>query len=466
MTIERRAELRAVVGRGLLIAVLAVSNVHAQAPIAPEITKASTAVIDEIKVGDTAAIEVRFDDIMRRAVPHDKFVSTMAQINAQFGPLQSCGVPTSRARDGLTQIVYRCEFANAVMSVRLSWTDKLQLAGLILLPMPPEAAKSTPLPAGVHEEAITTGANGWPLAGTVLVPSAATKPPIAVLVHGSGPNDRDETIGANRPFFDLALGLAAHGIATLRYDKRTFTHGSRFVDEVKNPTLDDEIIDDAVAALVLAARRRDVGPVFIVGHSQGAWLAPRIADAAAKKGVKVAGVVMLAAPITPFADLIVYQYEFIAHLPAPGASEEMLEEMKARRDNVLRLVRQSGAGTSDPAQAAAIADLPLPLNLPASLWLDLARYDPGAALLAQPALPALLTFGGRDFQVPIREKGLWETRLQGRAGTTIVEFPALNHLLIDGAGPMSPSEYNRAGHVSQALIDRVAAWIGERAARH
>jgi uncharacterized protein len=433
----------------------------------PAIVQSGREIISALRSGDSAGIEARFNDRMRGAVPHDRFVSMLEQIRGQFGNLKQCGEPAGTTRDGLRVVAYRCEFDNATLTLRLAWNDQHQLAGMFIVPPRPDQAAGAPLPDGSREEPITTGAKGWPLPGTMTIPARAPqdlpRAPIVVLIHGSGPNDRDETIGANKPFRDLTVGLARHGIATLRYDKRTEALGPRFVDEVKNPTMDDEIVDDAVAAMVQAAARRDVGPLFIVGHSQGAWLAPRIADGATKRGVHVAGIVMLASPITPFEDLIVDQYAFLTQMKSRGATDEMLQEMKNRRDNVKKLVAQHGVGSADPTATTAVDALPLPLNLPASLWLDLARYDPAAALAAQPDLPALLTFGGRDFQVPIREKDLWEAKLAGRANATIVAFPAMNHLLIDGSGPMSPSEYNQPGHASDALIDRVSGWIVEHA---
>lgn len=449
-----------------VIAMCAAGAATAQATLPEPIVKSTAFVIDALHAGDFAAIETRFDAAMHRLLPHDKFMATGAQIIAQTGALQDCDEPRGRPRDGLTAVEVRCRFANGPALVRLAWTESLELGGLLILPVPLEPAGPAPLPPDVREESVTTGAPGWPLPGTILLPTGRSRPPIVVLVHGSGPNDRDETIGPNRPFLDLALGFAQHGIASLRYEKRTRALGARFAAELKDYTLDDEVVADAVAALRQVSRRDDVGPVFVVGHSEGAWLAPRIAAEAAKQRVKVAGIVMLAAPLTSFGDLIVYQYEFLSKLPQPTVTPDMLDEIRLRRANLQRLLDQGTLGVADPVKASVVAHAPLPLDAPASMWLDMGRFDPAGALLVQPGLPALLTFGTRDFQVPIREKGLWEKRLEGRSGTTIVEFPAMNHLLIDGAGQMSPSEYVRAGHVSDALIDRVAAWIGERAAAH
>ena len=217
-------------------------------------------------------------------------------------------------------------------------------------------------------------------------------------------------------------------------------------------TFDDEVVDDAVAALAQVAARSEFDRVYVVGHSIGAMLAPRIAARASAKGIAVRGVVMLAAPATPLQDVIVEQYTFLAGLPVPRATPDLVEDMKARRANVARLLER---GPLDPE----VARLTLPLDMPASAWLDIGRYDPVATLLAQPRLPALLLFAGRDFQVPVREKEKWAVRVNQRPDTTLVVFPDLNHLLIEGVGPMTPDEYGRPGRVFQPLIDLVGLWI-------
>lgn len=271
-----------------------------------------------------------------------------------------------------------------------------------------------------------------------------------VFVHGSGAHDRDETIGPNAPLRDLAIGLAARGIASLRYEKRTREWSLRFIAKLPNWTVDDEVIDDAVASIALLAQRPEISGVFVVGHSLGAMLAPRIAHRAAAQGTPLRGVVLLAGPLTPLHRLVVDQYEFLATQPGRGVTPEMIADIRVRRDNVEQLLR-SPAHTPAPG--------PLPFDWPVSAWLDFGNYDPAATLLAQPALPALLLFGGRDFQVPIREKGLWEARLGMRPNTTLREFSSLNHLLIAGEGAPSAEEYSRPGRVSDPLLDAVADWV-------
>jgi dienelactone hydrolase len=93
----------------------------------------------------------------------------------------------------------------------------------------------------------------------------------------SGPNDRDETIGPNKPFQDLAWGLASQGIAVLRYDKRTRVYPAQFV-ALPNATVKEETIDDALAAVALLRNTPNIDQhrIFVLGHSLGGMLVPRI----------------------------------------------------------------------------------------------------------------------------------------------------------------------------------------------
>ena len=141
------------------------------------------------------------------------------------------------------------------------------------------------------------------------MPKGAGPFPAAILVQGSGPQDRDETFGPNAPFRDLAWGLASDGIAVLRYDKRTHAYGTQMAAD-PNITVREETTDDAVRAVDLLRSTPLVDParVFLVGHSLGAYLAPRIAAQAAGR---LDGIAMLEAPSTALPQLIVMQEEYL-----------------------------------------------------------------------------------------------------------------------------------------------------------
>src|SRR2546428_196681 len=141
-----------------------------------------------------------------------------------------------------------------------------------------------------------------------------------VLVPGSGPLDRDETIGPTRPFRDLASGLASRGVAVLRYDKRTLVHARRLAAKRDTLTLHDETVADAVEAVRLLRRSRGVdgGRVFVLGHSLGGVALPRIA--ALEPGI--AGFVMLATPSRPLQDVYREQMAYLFGLDGVVTEEE------------------------------------------------------------------------------------------------------------------------------------------------
>src|SRR2546425_10392277 len=103
-------------------------------------------------------------------------------------------------------------------------------------------------PDAFRESEVTVGADQWKLPGTLTVPTGSGPFTGIVLVHGSGPNDRDETIAATKVFKDLAEGLASRGVAVLRYEKRTRQYGAR-VASMQGLTVDDETVTDAARAL-------------------------------------------------------------------------------------------------------------------------------------------------------------------------------------------------------------------------
>lgn len=440
------------------------AGVFAQA--APDRLKTTgDAVIAALKRNDLASIEAQFSRQMKAIYPHDKFVETWAQITKEAGALDHCDAPAREPFGKITALNYPCTFERATMRMRIAINaqNKLealsndQVASTLVAPSAAASTAEPATPSPYPTEDIMVGASGWPLPGTFTSPTNGGRTPIAVFVHDTGPHDRDETIGGARVFRDLADGLAARGVSSVRYDKRSLAQSKRFA-ELKNWTMSDETIDDAVAALAYAASRPNAGPLVIVGYGMGARLAPRIASAAAAQNIPVDSVVMIAPTLTPVEDMLVEEVEFQADLPQPLAKPEAVDDIRTRRDNVKRLITAS----TDAPQPPASTPLVYPLGYPLSAWRDLAEYDPGSALLARPDLPALLVFAGRDYQTPLREKRYWQQRLVGRKDTMVVEFASLNHLLVEGRGPITPAEYSRPGHVADEVVDRIASWITRR----
>jgi uncharacterized protein len=293
-----------------------------------------------------------------------------------------------------------------------------------------------------HDTAVVTGTIRLP--ATLTLPDGARHLPAVVLVHGSGPNDRDETVGANKPFRDLAAGLADRGLVVLRYEKRSRAAPLSFMGHPF--TVNDEVVDDALSAVTLLRGLPQVDParVVVLGHSLGGTLAPRIGA----RDTTLAGLVILAGATRPLPDLVDEQLAYLRALP--GADTVALDRAIGSMAPGLAAVR-----ALTPADSASTQ---MYLGAPAAYWLDLARYNP-VAVAARLPMPILILQGGRDYQVTRADLAGWRTGLDGRGAVQIREYPSLNHLFISGTGASSPAEYAVAGSVDPRVIADIADWV-------
>ncbi|MCC7175422.1 MAG: alpha/beta fold hydrolase [Bryobacterales bacterium] len=363
------------------------------------------AVFDELVRQDFPALAARFSAQMKAAAPPEKLAATVAPALTGFGPLRS-GRPRPRytQAQGNDVFVFPAEFEKNRVNIIITLNPEGQLAGMFFQAPDPEPPKA-------GELLVATGDARLP--ATLALPDGPGPFPVLVLVHGSGPQDRDETIGANAPFRDLADGLASRGVGTLRYVKRT-----RQAPQSPVPTVEQEVIEDALSAMALARRQARVDPkkVFLLGHSLGGYLGPRIA----LRDSEVAGLVLLAANARPIETLA---REQLRYLGAPS-------------------------GTLDKLLAAA----------PASYWADLRAYEP-VATAQKVRAPMLILQGERDYQVTMEDFGLWKEGLQSRADVILKSYPKLNHLFLEGEGKSVPAEYGKPGRIPDYVLDDVAAFV-------
>ena len=235
---------------------------------------AAVAFVDLFFAGRFDEATARFDEAMTAAAPPAKLAKIRAALESRLGPLLERGETSIEHAGDYAAVFVSCRFEAAEVALKVVFDAHSRIAGFFVVAAPSTHAWTPPAYADTlrfTERAMTVGAPGWPLPGTLAVPAGPGPHPAVVLVHGSGPNDRDETVGPNKPFRDLAWGLASRGIAVLRYEKRTRAHAARVATGLDSLTVRGETVDDAVAALSLLRETPGIDPgrVFGLGHSLG-----------------------------------------------------------------------------------------------------------------------------------------------------------------------------------------------------
>jgi len=349
-----------------------------------------------------------------------------------------------------------------------NWPLNLERSGKV-----PEARRpqnpAKPYPYKALEVAFPGGGNRVTLAGTLTVPKAGAPFPAAVLISGSGAQDRDETVMGHKPFLVLADHLTRHGIAVLRYDDRGT---ARSTGDFATATSAD-FAADAEAAFNFLNEREEVasGRTGLIGHSEGALIAPMVAN----RVEAVAWVVLLGCPGMRGDQIILSQSG--KALEMAGVPRGGIKEREAVMDRLLTAVRTGQSAESvralfDQAAPGVLA----PPNAPPELrriaidnmtspWMRwFLQHDPLPDISGL-RVPALALYGEKDIQVipelnapPVRRS----LKATGVAGSRVEILESLNHLF-QTCETGSVSEYGAIEQTfAPAALTAIQTWISER----
>jgi uncharacterized protein len=368
------------------------------------------------------------------------------RIPQYVGEFKSYGDIRTEKADSLEAVLILCTFEKTKLDLKLAYNSSKKIVGFFFLPPKSKTAYNLPEyyeASKQYETKLTVKTGTFELPGTLCVPNNVTDPPVVILVAGSGPNDKDETVGPNKPLKDISLGLAAKGIASFRYDKRTNKYPK--LDPARTG-LNEEVIDDVLSAIKIlrANALTKNSKLFVAGHSLGAMCAPLIAS----KSKEVSGIILLAGPARPLEDLILEQITYLSAIAPDTAGTA--KEMAALKKQVETV--------KDPkALKKAKAD-DLPLGIHSYYWQSMKAYDQikTAKKIKQ---PILVIQGERDYQVLMKDFELWKKELSGNPKNKFISYPSLNHLLMKGEGKSTPEEYTLTNNVDHKLILDMADFI-------
>lgn len=371
-----------------------------------------------------------FDLSIAEQIPVAELKSLPAQLEAQLGRFKNI-LETNNEKDSY---YYYSEFENTKLDIQITFNSENKLIGFFFV-------SHKIFDKADDKTALEIQSDGVELKGTLLQPIQNNRKKLMILIHGSGPQDRDETIGENKPFKDIAEYLFNNGISSYRYDKRTYSHPETFNDQ---STLEQETINDAVniSNYFKNSEKFKGYEIIILGHSQGAYAIPVIAEKA-----RASKYVFMAGNARPLQDLLIEQFKYISTLNPSTISNE----------DVRRLEKQVTLLSSDTFSLNTPKN-ELPMELSAYYWKYILSYKP---LDTVPSIkqPMFFVQGGRDYQVTERDFTLWKNKLKNNKNAEFKFYPSLNHLFIKGTGIPSPKDYKVKGNVDTEFLKDLAAFI-------
>ena len=368
-------------------------------------------------------------------VTADAFSKMWRQLQSQVGKFESEGEWKTGDIGGMPIYYVDLKFANYTLQYVIVFNEDGLCSGIHFKPAPSQQMSYEGKVLNndkIEEKDIVINSGKFQLPGTLSMPKDITSDvPIVILVHGSGPHDRNETVGPLKPFQELAWGLAEQGIAVMRYDKRTFVYGGASLTEKDSFTYDDEVVDDAIAAAELAKTLTsiDANRVYVLGHSLGGTLVPRIAEKAGDTD-KLAGIISVAGVTRNMNDVLIEQITYLASLNGQQV------DAKKEAEKIMNSLPQS------------YRDFEL-------------VYNP-VETAKKLKLPILILQGERDYQVTMEDFGNWRMGLMRNRNVQFKSYPKLNHMLQEGVGKSTPLEYNNYAQIPEYVIIDIANFINDK----
>lgn len=372
-------------------------------------------------------------------------------VQKSFGRLESTGDPIIMPGWFLTTVKVPLQLQHAEFGLALLFASAGGLIGLHFTGLGKEWQPPSYADKEAAEIDLVLGQGKFNVGATLCLPSSTTqkpsKIPCVIFIAGSGPCDRDSTIGENKPFKDIAVGLAGHGIASIRIDKVTHTHPKAF-RSLKNFTLSDEYIEHAIDAIKQGRSHSNIDPsqVYILGHSLGAVVAPRLAD----MDTTIAGCIIMAGPAEPLYKCYIRQLKYIQSLDGPESLyiNKQIDDARMKAE----VADSHDLTLSTPKKK-------LPFGIGPAYWLNYREFKPIETTQGLKC-PVLVMQGCRDYQVTVQDDyEQWHAALSEKDNVNFRLYEELNHLFVAGTGLSTPLGYSVQGNVDERVVLDISEWM-------
>lgn len=273
--------------------------------------------------------------------------------------------------------------------------------------------------------------------GIKCIPKDFTSKKVVVMLQGSGQQDLDETTGlaGNKPFKDIAHGLAKLGVASVRFDKRYVNNAP------EEYTIDEEILSDAKRVIEGLKEDTRFDKVYLLGHSLGAMLAPNIAK---EEGIEK--VAMLSGSTMKFTDIIYNQQ--IEYLDSGDVSKAVADFQKKELAKIKKQIDEMDENTKGNF-----------FSMPASYVYTTNNINPVEDIKASD-FDVFIAHGSKDFQVKKDELDKFKQALKGREGVTYKLYDGLNHLMMkEESDKLTVENYDKPNNVSEEVIKDLAEFF-------
>ena len=429
----------------LILTILSLSNVHMQT--SPDNILKARRFIELLSKGETAKAENFVGDEMKAKISEGQLGKIWRSLAPRFGSFRNLSKAKKQNINGFEVITLSGEFEKINVNVIISFDKAGMIQGFFLKPIEVYKTPNYAKPELFENRKVNIGSGEFSLPGNLMIPKSKKESPVVIIVHGSGPNDRDGTHvnSANKPYKDLALGLASKGVAALRYEKWTKQYGSKLA-KVKSLTVKDEVIDDVILAVELLRKTEGINAkkIYVLGHSLGGYLIPRIN----KRSKNIEGFISFAGATQHLEDVYLEQNRYFAKLDGKISKEEQ-EKLNELKQIALKI------------KSLTVKDLDSSefyLGAYSAYWIDLQKYEPPKEAKSI-RKPFLILQGERDYQVTMVDFKNWKKELEGKESVTFRSYPKLNHIFMSGEGIPSPADYSKTNHVAEKVIDDIVHWI-------